>query len=148
MSSIHNTISTIAVKDRVLHVDWADGHKSQFHAIWLRHQCWGEKTGSPVTGVRTIRLHHIPMDISFAQVTLEDGGVRVVWPGDGHVSHYAGSWLRNHCYSDEERARRRARPILWDSSLNANAPTGSLTEAETDPSARLRILEAVRDYGF
>ncbi|MEM9498560.1 MAG: TauD/TfdA family dioxygenase [Pseudomonadota bacterium] len=148
MANERNSISAISTGERILNVDWADGHHSRFHAIWLRHQCWGEETGSPVTGVRTIRLHHIPLDISFDQVTLDDDGVRIVWPNDGHVSVYPASWLRNHCYSEEERAKRRARPILWDGSLCASAPTGSLTEAEQHPAARLRILEAVRDYGF
>lgn len=148
MSSKRNTISTISVEGRILTITWADGHQSQFHAIWLRHQCWCKECGTPVTGVRSIRLYHIPMDISFGQVTFEGDGVRVIWHGEGHVSHYPAAWLRNHCYSDAERARRRAQPILWDGSLKANAPTGSLIEAEKDPAARLRILEAVRDYGF
>jgi len=148
MSSKRNTISSISVNNRILNVDWADGHQSQFHSIWLRHQCWSEESGSPVTGVRTIRLHHIPLDISFDQVTVEDKCVRIVWKDDGHVSHYPAPWLRNHCYSHEERARRRAKPICWDGSLIDSAPTGSLIEAEKDPAKRLRILEAVRDYGF
>ena len=59
MPSTRNTLtSAIADKD-ILSVTWADGHESRFHAIWLRHQCWCEACGTPVTGVRGIRLNDI-----------------------------------------------------------------------------------------
>jgi len=25
--------------DSKLNIEWADGHQSHFHSIWLRHQC-------------------------------------------------------------------------------------------------------------
>lgn len=148
MQNPRHTIKSAIAEGDLLTVRWADGHESQFHAIWLRHQCWGPDSGTPLTGVRSVRLQDIDDDITFGSVKLTDEGLRVVWPEDGHVSNYAPEWLRNHCYSDAERTRRRVQPVLWDAGLANDLPTGSLTEAEADPRARLRILEAVRDYGF
>lgn len=147
MPSPRHTLRSAALQSGQLAIEWADGHHSQFHAIWLRHQCWSAACGSPMDGVRSIRLHHIADDIAFGEVELVGQAINVVW-SDGHRSTYQGDWLRNHCYSDAERARRRFHPTLWDSGLHANAPSGSLAQAEVDPGERLRILEAVRDYGF
>ena len=147
MPSTRHNIRSVATENDLLIVRWADGHESRFHPIWLRHQCWCPDCGTPETGVRGIRLHHIDEGVSIQSVDVEGNSVRIIWP-DGHRSEYAARWLRNHCYSDVERARRRVRPVLWDGTLGAGIPVGSLTEAEADPAARLKILERVRDYGF
>ena len=148
MPTQRHTLTSANIEAGRLVLNWADGHVSRFHAIWLRHQCYCPSCGTPVDGVRGIRLRHIPEDVAIASVAVNEGSVEIIWAGDGHRSSYTAGWLRNHCYSHEERRARRHAPVLWDSSLIANAPTGSLTAAEADPAARLRILEAVRDYGF
>ncbi|MTI02740.1 TauD/TfdA family dioxygenase [Roseibium sp. RKSG952] len=147
MPTARHSIRSAATENGHLNVVWEDGHESRFHPIWLRHQCWCPDCGTPETGVRGIRLHHIDEGISIQSVGVEGSSVHVIWP-DGHRSEYGARWLRNHCYSDAERARRRVQPILWDRTLGDNLPIGSLTEAEADSTARLKILETVRDYGF
>jgi alpha-ketoglutarate-dependent taurine dioxygenase/DUF971 family protein len=147
MPSARHAIHSVAIEDNQLSVAWGDGHQSQFHPIWLRHQCWCPDCGTPETGVRGIRLHHIDEGITIEHAELREGRVHIIWP-DGHRSDYAARWLRNHCYSEAERTRRRVQPILWDGAIAKDLPVGSLTEAENDPAARLKILETVRDYGF
>ncbi|UWQ92850.1 TauD/TfdA family dioxygenase [Rhodobacteraceae bacterium M382] len=147
MPFARHSIRSAAVENNQLVVRWEDDHQSRFHPIWLRHQCWCPECGTPETGVRGIRLHHIDEWICIAQAEVTDHIVRVLWP-DGHRSDYPARWLRNHCYSDAERRRRRVQPILWDRSLGADLPVGSLTKAEADSAVRLKILETVRDYGF
>jgi alpha-ketoglutarate-dependent taurine dioxygenase/DUF971 family protein len=147
MPSARHTILSVAKVENQLSVAWGDGHHSRFHPIWLRHQCWCTDCGTPETGVRGIRLHHIDEDIAIEHAVAQGDNVHVIWP-DGHRSDYAARWLRNHCYSEAERARRRVQPTLWDGAIARDLPVGSLTEAEADPAARLKILETVRDYGF
>lgn len=147
MPSARHSIRSAAIENGLLVLTWEDSHESRFHPIWLRHQCWCPDCGTPETGVRGIRLHHIDEGISIESAVVEGNGVQVTWP-DGHRSEYAARWLRNHCYSDAERARRQVQPVLWDRTLSSNIPVGSLIEAEADPAARLKILEMVRDYGF
>lgn len=43
---------------------------------------------------------------------------------------------------------RKHHPVLWERSIEADPPLVGLTDAEADPMTRLRMLEAVRDYGF
>lgn len=147
MPSARHTILSVALEDNHLSVTWEDGHHSRFHPIWLRHQCWCQDCGTPETGVRGIRLHHIDDDIAIESAQALGDNIHIIWP-DGHRSDYAARWLRNHCYSEAERAHRRVQPVLWDGAIANDLPVGSLAEAEADPAARLKILETVRDYGF
>ena len=141
-------IKSASLQSKDLHLSWEDGHKSTFHSIWLRHQCTCDHCGTPVSGVRGIRIHHIPEDIAPSRLGIKENRVELIWNNDGHRSVYEGEWLRDHCYSKSERSRRKHRPTLWTREIAKDPPTASLEEAEADPSARLRMLEAVRDYGF
>ena len=147
MPSARHAIQSVAIGENQLSIAWGDGHHSRFHPIWLRHQCWCPDCGTPETGVRGIRLHHIDENIVIEHAEAQDDKVHIIWP-DGHRSDYAARWLRNHCYSEAERTRRRVQPILWDGAIANDLPVGSLTRAEANPAARLKILETVRDYGF
>ncbi len=72
----------------------------------------------------------------------------IVWSAGGHRSHYDADWLRAHCYSDAERARRRWRPTLWGPEIGTGLPQADYGEAKENENARLDLLEKLRDYGF
>ena len=131
-----------------LNIEWADGHQSQFHPIWLRHQCECSICGTPLNAVRALRIHHIPSDISILSLEFDQLLVKLTWLGDNHHSEYTSKWLRDHCYSDKERNRRKHRPVLWDASIEKKPPTFDFIEAESSPQIRLEMLETVCDYGF
>ena len=131
-----------------LQVDWDDGHQSHFHPVWLRHQCECESCGTPMNAVRALRIHHIPEDISITNIEFDHQQVNVVWSGEDHHSEYTARWLRDHCYSDSERNKRKHQPILWDASIGQNPPVFDFVEAQRDSAARLEMLDAVCDYGF
>ena len=67
---------------------------------------------------------------------------------DKHRSVYSARWLRNHCYSDQERARRKHLPTLWDGSIVDSLPTFDFNQVEIGQAEHLAMLESVRDYGF
>ncbi|MDH3741938.1 MAG: TauD/TfdA family dioxygenase [Hyphomicrobiales bacterium] len=142
------TIRQAEISGRGLAVDWADGHRSQYHAVWLRHQCECKTCGTPMTALRGVRLHQIPNDISVVSLDTVDGDIHLRWSDDDHQSAYTARWLRDHCYCADERALRKHRPNLWDGSIAGAPPLASLTGAEASPKARLAMLEAVRDFGF
>lgn len=131
-----------------LEIHWADGHKSQYHPILLRHHCECSTCGSSLNGVRAIRIHHIPEDIKPSGVSQTDSEVKLVWSNDGHQSSYPARWLRNHCYSDSERRLRKHQPTLWNSSISNSIPIADFEEACVNPEVRLALLEAVCDFGF
>lgn len=107
-------IDSASLERRTLLVCWKDGHRSRFHPFWLRHQCQCNTCGTPVTAVRGMRLHHIPETVVTRLTPVRIDRVELVWDHDDHKSHYAARWLRDHCYSDQERARRKHRPVYWD----------------------------------
>ena len=134
-------------RDRIT-IKWCDGGVSHFHFIWLRHQCECEECGSSLNAVRGLRLDLIPERPNPREQSFDPDRLRVIWEEDGHVSTYEAKWLRDHCYSAEERARRKHRPVLWDKRIEANPPTFNFSEVEDSASSRLQMLETVCDYGF
>lgn len=141
-------IEHIESEDGNLRIDWADGHSSLFHAIWLRHQCECATCGTPVNAVRGIRLHHLEDRPEFTITSSESDAVELTWLADGHVSKYQADWLRGHCYSDAERTRRRHLPTFWDHRIGNDLPVADMVACERSPEARLGMLEAAHDLGF
>ena len=131
-----------------LQIRWGDDHQSHFHPMWLRHHCECGECGTSMNAVRALRLHHIPEDIAIESREVDHDRISLVWSANAHQSVYTATWLRNHCYSSSERARRRHQPVLWDASISHDPPTFDFVQAESDSAVRLELLEAVCDYGF
>ena len=68
-------IARAEIQNGGLSLLWGDGHQSQFHAMWLRHQCMCTHCGTPLNAVRGIRLHHIPEDIAIDTLKASELGV-------------------------------------------------------------------------
>ncbi len=141
-------IRQAAMAAKGLQVDWGDGHKSRFHAIWLRHQCECEVCGTSLNAVRGLRLDQLPGDVSIASLKFNSDRIALSWSDDDHQSVYQGRWLRDHCYSEKERHKRKHKPIFWDRSIGQNPPVFNLQKVEDNAVVRLELLEAVCDYGF
>ena len=141
-------IKSAYIQNGTLDVHWADGHRSLFHPMWLRHQCECDQCGSSLNGVRSIRIHHIPEDIIPTEFSHTETEVNIVWPADSHRSSYHCHWLRNHCYSETERSARKHQPLLWDASIAESSPTADFEEARANPEVRLNLLQTVNNLGF
>ncbi|MDP6734709.1 MAG: TauD/TfdA family dioxygenase [Gammaproteobacteria bacterium] len=141
-------IVNASIEDSQLTITWGDGHHSSYHPLWLRHQCECNVCGTPIDAVRGIRLLDIPPNIEPELRDSSNIDVHIQWMPDKHRSVYSAKWLRNHCYSDQERARRKHRPTLWDGSIVDALPTFDFNQVEMDQTEHLAMLESVRDYGF
>lgn len=132
---------------RTLTIDWADGHRSTFHTVWLWDNCSCEACGDHSGGHRFFELNELPEDLS---LTAEMAGdlLRLTWQADGHVTHFDPAWLRAHCYSDTERRKRRKGPARWGSSMTGKLPEVDYESARQDPAELLRLLDAVRRFGI
>lgn len=129
-------------------IHWADGHQSLFHHLWLRDNCHCTACGNAATGYRYLRVTDLAPDVSPASAEVDGAGnLNVVWQPGNHPSTYQAGWLRSHCYSAAERARRRHQPTLWDATLN-RPPEISYAEVIAGDEGHLRMLELVRDYGL
>ena len=144
-----HTIRHLEVNERHLLVDWADGHQSVFHHVWLRFNCACRQCGDLDSGVGTLLITDIPQDISTRKASLDEAGrVHIEWDYDAHQSLFDPKWLRTHCYSPSERERRRHRPLLWDASLNDELTDFDYRDVLKNETQCLGLFEEVRDRGF
>ncbi len=142
-------ISKVQQDQRKLFVYWADGHRSTFHYLWLRDNCYCSICGDPRHGEKRFRIVDVPLDIEPLSVHWNSSNaLEIVWKPDGHKSIYDAQWLRQHCYSATEREHRQHRPILWDSQIVTNLPQIGYEEVQTGDAGRLQLLKYLRDYGI
>lgn len=133
-------------KDAVL-ILWADGHRSEYDMIWLRHNCRCQTCRDPGTDQNLIFVPDIPESLSPKKVELSGGNLHLEWQ-DGHQTVFSDTWLRTYCYSSEERAKRHRRPFLWDSGIATKLPSVDYRQARTESAARLDLLRKVAHFGF
>lgn len=143
-------ITTVEPGPRSLSISWGDGHRSEFHYVWLRHSCFCPTCGDSGDGIRSVTVLKVDRDIAPDAVRLTgDGALEVTWAQDGHVSVYGGSWLRAYCYSERERARRLGfEPKLWKADLAEDFPTVDYREVRAEDAQLLKMYELLRDYGI
>jgi gamma-butyrobetaine dioxygenase len=149
MTEPEHSIQHIDRQPRLLAITWGDGHRSNFHHIWLRDNCACSECGDRSGGHRYLELGSIDPDITPGEVLVDDSGsLQIKWTGDDHRSSYAAAWLRANCYSVEAVAGRRHQTILWDCQLNDNIEEWDYSEIITNPATRLVMFEHINDYGF
>ena len=142
-----NRISSIDRNTSAIRVRWADGHTSTYHHIWLRDNCACNTCGAHASGSRFQALLDIPDGISPSSVEAEASALTITWANDGHKSRFEAQWLRQYCYSSEERARRRPKKTLWDSFLS-DLPTVDYRLAQENAVERRKLFASVSEYGF
>jgi hypothetical protein len=141
-------LSQARAAGRQVLVDWADGRRSVFHAIWLRDNCGCPECRHP-SGQRLLDTTSIPADIAPRAVTTQpDGAIVIVWANDGHRSTYTPAWLRANSYADDDRASRRPKPALWDADMQTRLPQATRADITGDETALRDWLAAIDRYGF
>ncbi len=144
-------------KGRVI-VHWGDGHRSSFHPVWLRHARFFPAFPDRAIGserfVRPDRVQAASVEVT------GDGKLRVVWSaaddgtgsgggtGSGDATDFEAGWLRDHCTTASERARRRRPLVRWDASISASPPRMSYETARGSDEGRLGLYRQVLDHGF
>ena len=91
----------------------------------------------------------MPDRLDTASVALTgDGGLRVEWRPEGHVSVYDAGWLRTHCDAGNGGAWRPATPATWDSSLGAAMPGMDHDAVAASDHGLLHWLRLLRENGI
>ena len=151
MSETANTVSNLELNARDLQVNWADGHESHYHYIWLRDNCRSPECLHPQTRERIQDTYIIDPDIRPEQVKASSNGdaVTITWP-DGHVSEFPANWLRLRCYSEPARQARRFQPNLWGSEILDDLSQVEVQAVDAmDTDAGLQdFIQKIRDYGL
>ncbi len=137
----------VAVRDGRLSIRWGDGHRSIFHAVWLRDHCPCPACRHPATGQRLLETAGIPDDLRLASARLAGAVVEAVW-SDGHVTALDPAWLRHHCYCDADRATHRPRRRFWRAEGRPGLPEAQHRDIVADADALREWLAAIDVYGF
>lgn len=140
-------IQDIATGPRGITIDWDDGHVSEFHFCWLRDNCRCSACWHPQAQERLFDALAITSELIPSAVRNDSEGTLIIdW--DGHESIYDPTWLRQHCYSASERARRLVAPTLWNSTLAANPPKVSYESIMSGDAGLANWLKLISEYGF
>ena len=133
-----------------LFVDWADGRRSTYPAVWLRDNCQEADSRDRSSGQRLFDISALPDEIGIADARMEAGMIAVHYSPDGHLSQFAPAWLYRHRLDDEALAERceARRPTLWDGTLTESLPEADFGAVRSDKAALALWLAGVRQYGF
>lgn len=120
--------------------------------MWLRDHC--PQSLHPTSYQRSIDTADIPAGIAPVTATVRGSTLRVDWPATAALpasaSEFDLAWLRRHCYSAEERARRSrvGSQTRWDRSSIA-LPTLSFAEYAAGGEQGLRkAVAALVSHGI
>lgn len=142
-------IAMMTNTDVALNVTWLSGEATAFPAIWLRDNCRCAACRHPGNGQRLYEITDLPASLRIAEtVRQSDGGIRVTWGPDGHVSVFSADWLAAHDLSPAARLARKKKPVLWTKKLGDAKPMGDWRSMVAEPAAELAFLDAYHAHGF
>ena len=112
-----------------LDVEWNDGEKSNFNFMWLRDNC-------PTAHDKNSR--HRMFNILEASTNIEpktckinnEGKLEISWNEGNHTSYYDQKWLRENCYTINNKKKYISPYQLWDNSLQKNLKSISIEHGE------------------
>ena len=91
----------------------------------------------------------MPTDLDAASFALtDDGGLRVEWRPEGHVSVYAAGWLRRHQEAGADGPTCRPAPATWGAELSDAMPGADYDAVSGSDAALLDWLLTLRDRGI
>jgi gamma-butyrobetaine dioxygenase len=139
------TVESLQVDGSRLRIDWADGHRSVFHALWLRDNCPCPECRHP-SGQRLLDTRSIPDGIAVTAARAENGEIETTF-ADGHRARWEAGWLRDRCTCGEEPPAR-ARHRLWGAEIQSELPAFRFEEVSAGGAGLRAWLGAVDELGF
>ncbi len=134
----------------VLSLEFTNGDRARFHAIWLRDNALDPETRAPGNGQCLITLADIPTDTKIAAANIADNCVVLRFsPEDKEVS-FPATWLRDNAYDRAEPSLfghvDAAAITTWN--RTQDAPCFDYEQARSDPATRKAWLAAIERFGF
>ena len=140
-------VEKLELNDRLVVLNWKDGHQSQFPLIWLRDHCKAETSRHPSSGHRLFETASLDASLEASEVSHAEGQLVITWKESDTPSTLPLNWLRDHCMSETERARRAPKPVLWGSN-DAQVRVHSFEEMQSTDETLYHFLSDIRDFGF
>tara|TARA_B100000214_G_scaffold59880_1_gene38946 strand:- start:2176 stop:3303 length:1128 start_codon:yes stop_codon:yes gene_type:complete len=112
-------ISKISKNRSSLKVVWSDGEISNFNFMWLRDNCPTAHDKDSNHRMFNILEMSTSIEPKIYKIN-DDGKLEIEWGEGNHTSYYDQGWLRNNCYTLNNKKKYVSPYKLWDSSLQKN----------------------------
>jgi len=142
-------ISKISQNGSGLDVEWNDGEKSNFNFMWLRDNCPTSRDKD--SRHRMFNLLEVSTNIRPKQFKINaEGKLEIEWNEGNHTSYYDQKWLRENCYTINNKKKYISPYVLWDNSLNSKLSTVQIEHDEIMDSDKglIKWLELLHYYGI
>ena len=142
-------ISKICQNGSGLDVEWNDGEKSNFNFMWLRDNCPTARDKD--SRHRMFNLLEVSTNIGPKQFKINaEGKLEIEWNEGNHTSYYDQKWLRENCYTINNRKKYISPYNLWDNSLNSKLSTIQIEHDEIMDSDKglIKYLELLHYSGI
>ena len=144
------TLISAELVDGQVRVHWKPkAPTAEFSPFWLRDHCHGKHSLNADTLQREVDTFSIPMDITPAEIQVDDGGrtLNIVWAHDESVSTFPAAFLWSIA-QDKGRARAPQRQLWGRDSMGKNLPAVNHEEIMGSDAGLLRWLSLVEEFGF
>jgi [2-(trimethylamino)ethyl]phosphonate dioxygenase len=138
-------VAALRHSDGEIVIDWADGRRSRFAAIWLLDNRPDGRHGPE--GQRLFDIAELAEEPRIAAAAIVGNDISISF-ADGPRATFAAAWLRAHALDETSRRERRVRHRLWDMGLGAALPTARYGAVAQGGPALAGWLRQVRDLGF
>ena len=140
----------ITYNNETLKVEWDNGEHSNYHFLWLRDNCHCLECVTSLSKEQVFEICDVPFDIKPSSVELSsDNMINITWNYEAHKSSYHPAWLKQHCYSEQSRAKRRILPKLWDKKkIEKELPLYEYESVMNEDKVLLDWLYDLRDFGI
>jgi len=142
-------ISKISQNGSGLDIEWNDGEKSNFNFMWLRDNC--PTVRDKDSRHRMFNLLEISTNIGPKQFKINaEGKLEIEWNEGNHTSYYDQKWLRENCYTINNKKKYISPYVLWDNSLNSKLSTVQIEHDEIMDSDKglIKWLKLLHYYGI
>ena len=110
------TISKIEKNSSYLKVVWNDGEESKFNYMWLRDNC--PTAHDKDSRHRMFNILNVSKDINPKKYDVnKEGKLEIEWSEGDHISYFDLKWLRENCYTINNKKKFISPYQLWDCSL-------------------------------
>ena len=112
-------ISKVSLNGSGIDVEWNDGEKSNFNFMWLRDNCPTARDKD--SRHRMFNLLEVSTNIAPKQFKINtENKLEIEWNEGNHTSYYDQKWLRENCYTINNKRKYISPYKLWNNSLNSN----------------------------
>ncbi|XP_041369464.1 gamma-butyrobetaine dioxygenase-like [Gigantopelta aegis] len=139
----------ISPDNRYLAVRWTNGKQSQYHSVWLRHNCHCDDCKQKDSGQKIFDVASIPTVVHLHQVTVKGNTLHLIWGGEcEHRGEVPASLLWQCDYSQEALNRRYQDTRLDENCWTKKIPEMYFEEIINSDKGLLSFLTNINVYGL